>query len=497
MDQLRNVLGWLKRNHFWVLTALVAFIGLFSWWTASGSLSAQFQKNKSQIEAEFNSLSTLRSKPFHPNQTINEKQQEEIDKAAKSVGAIWQKLYERQTENVLEWPATLSKAFRDHVEKLSFGADIPPRLRQEYQDYVERHFPTLPKMIGARVLREGEGGMFGGGGRGEFGGSPYPGLQGVPGLQPAGAAGEEEEGDYIVEWLDQAHVREELNFPQRPSPVRIWWTQENLWVYETLLRVIRNTNEAAGATRMSNAAVRTLYSLQVGRDAAKGSRTANRIYKPPAATPAPGSEMMPGAEGGPVPGGEFAGEMAPRGAEMSFQENAMGQGPLSPEQEQAFLFTNRYLGEDGKPLAGGGAAAGGEVADPAAPAPAIDPASFGREFKRLPVRMILQMDERWLPHLISQCASQPLQVEVTEVRINPDDGGGVDGGVGFGGGFRGGYGGGPSGANLFPERTGLQTFRQQPQMVNVVIQGIIYIFNKPDPGALQSTAEGTAPMAGL
>jgi hypothetical protein len=287
--------------------------------------------------------------------------------------------------------------------------------------------------------------------------------------------------------LDQAHVRDELNFPQRPSALRIWWTQENLWVYETLLTVIRNTNEAAGATRMSNAAVRTVYSLQVGRDAAKGSRTANRIYKPPTAAPPPGAEGMPGE--GPMPG-EFA-EGAPGGPEMTFQEGALGQGPVSPEQEAAFLLSGRYLGEDGKPIAAGGAASG-EMADPSMPAPPVNLASFGTEYKRLPVRMVLQMDQRWLPHLISQCASQPLQVEVQEVRINPDDGGGMEG-SGFGGGFRGGM----SGGSLFPERTGLLTFPQQPQMANIVIQGIIYIFNKPDPSVLQSSEEATDPMAGL
>jgi hypothetical protein len=35
-------------------------------------------------------------------------------------------------------------------------------------------------------------------------------------------------------------------------------------------------------------------------------------------------------------------------------------------------------------------------------------------------------------------------------------------------------------ANLFPERSGTQTFPAQPHIANVVIQGIIYIFKEPD-----------------
>src|SRR3990172_176886 len=109
MDQLRTMLAWLKKHHFWVLTALVAVIGLGSWWSAAGSLSAQYKANESKIKTEFTSLSTLQGNPFHPNGTINEKQAAEIKKLAESVGVVWQQLYDRQREHVLEWPTALSQ----------------------------------------------------------------------------------------------------------------------------------------------------------------------------------------------------------------------------------------------------------------------------------------------------------------------------------------------------------------------------------------------------
>ena len=58
---------------------------------------------------------------------------------------------------------------------------------------------------------------------------------------------------------------------------------------------------------------------------------------------------------------------------------------------------------------------------PRCPRRVLEPEDFGKEFKRLPVRMRLWMDQRWLPHLISECANAPLQVEVQEVRINVAD----------------------------------------------------------------------------
>jgi hypothetical protein len=504
MDQLRTALAWLKQHHFWVLTGLVALIGLGSWWSAASTLSSQYEENEKKITAEFNSVAALRSNPFHPNERIKEKQAEQIEEIRTRVAAVWEKLYERQREQVLKWPAALSEAFRKHVENLEFGGDIPSHLRQNYQDYVELYFPKLPEKIGARVLAPGEGPL---GGSAEFmGRRSYPGEGGF--AMPSGTL-EEDEGDYIVEWLDQAHVREELDFPQRPSALRIWWTQENLWVYETLLNVIRNTNEAAGATRMSNAAVRTIYSLEVGRNAAQGSqssRTKDRIYKPPTAAAAPGGELGMGEympEGGGEMPGELAGEPGGLGPE-SFREGSFAPGgAMSPAQEQQYLLSGRYLDEQGLPISAGGGMAGemggeigGEFADPSIPAPQVDLSMFGKEYRRLPVRMVLHMDQRWLPELISECASQPLQVEVKEVRINPADGGGMQG-RGFGEGYGGGYGGGMGGSQ-FPDRSGLLTFPQQPHMVDVVIQGVIFILRKPDPNVLKSPEEAAAdPMAGL
>jgi hypothetical protein len=171
-------------------------------------------------------------------------------------------------------------------------------------------------------------------------------------------------------------------------------------------------------------------------------------------------------------------------------------GPTSPEQERGFLLTGRYLDIDGKPIVAAGGMDPAAVADPTmAPDPTIPavaptPSEFGTEYKRLPVRMTLKMDQRWLTRLLSECANQPLQIEVQEVRINPAGGLGGEGGGGGGyGGGRGYDGGGGMGASVFPERTGVQTFPAQPHIVDVVIQGVIYIFNAPNPDVLQTPQE--------
>jgi hypothetical protein len=182
------------------------------------------------------------------------------------------------------------------------------------------------------------------------------------------------------------------------------------------------------------------------------------------------------------------------------------------------LMAGRYLDEQGQPIGGGAA----EVAADGTEAPAAAGPDPNSPFKRLPIRMRLQMNQRWLTHLISECASQPLQIEVTEVRINtPDLSGLEDGGVGMSGGFRGGMGGMRmfdergmggrgggglggfgrgggaggtlGGSGLTPRTPGeLTPFKLNPSLVNIEILGIIYIFNKPNSSALQQPEQMAA-----
>ena len=355
-------------------------------------------------------------------------------------------------------------------------------------------------------MAENETGGFGGegfmrgGGRGSFRGGeggPAFGRGDEGGMAPGSVVGQDD--DYLCEWLDQGLVRQELNFRTTPSPIKIWVTQENLWVYHTLLDIIANTNEAAHADRMANAAVRRIISLEVGRPAALASQSRGRVELIQA--PTTGAEAIPGEGGMPI--GDMAGERGPamgsetmsspyggEGRGMGFDESGMGGGALSPEQEKAVLTAGRYVDGEGKPLGGLGAAPAAEGVDPslAAPAPAADTSG---PFKRLPVRMILQMDQRWLTHLIAQCASQPLQVEVKEVRINPSDVSGMSGMSGGGEGYRGSMmGASGGGSSTFQPRTmnagEMLAFKQQPNLVTVVIQGIVTIFNEPDPAVLQA-----------
>ena len=165
--------------------------------------------------------------------------------------------------------------------------------------------------------------------------------------------------------------------------------------------------------------------------------------------------------------------------------------------EVAELLADRYLGDDGKPLAA--------TAKP-----------WGELFKRLPVRLALQMDQRWIPQLIVECANATLPIEVQQVRINPavgDGGGGVLGRGGRGGRARldmGDVMGRPGrGGQLMRGRAGplgdaaparnagqVMAFDREPEYVRVIIQGTVYIYQPPSAEVLGEGQDGANQVAG-
>jgi len=206
--------------------------------------------------------------------------------------------------------------------------------------------------------------------------------------------------------------------------------------------------------------------------------------------------MGPGAgPEGAAPGGR---PMGPE-SRMSFGATQPG-AMMSPADEQNFLLSYRYLDDKGQPISVGAPAAGAAgpeggapaEAPVAGPAPPLDLSLFGTGYKRLPIRMVLYMDSRWLPQLITACANEPLRIEVQEVRINPPDGGGVGGMNGGGPSSFGGPSASMAGGTFFPDRTGIQSFPAQPTVATVVVQGTIYIFNKPNVNLLQQPAAAPA-----
>ncbi|MGQ9914034.1 MAG: hypothetical protein ACUVQQ_06775 [Thermogutta sp.] len=129
------------------------------------------------------------------------------------------------------------------------------------------------------------------------------------------------------------------------------------------------------------------------------------------------------------------------------------------------------------------------------------------EFKMMPVRMRLSVDQRRLDKLLVNCANSDMPIKIVRVLIRPGQGtqtGGMMGGMspmgtsmmgadyggegasyGMGEGYGaeyggGGYGGGSGSGGASPMGAGTTQGQTGTHDVPVMIEGVIYIFNPPD-----------------
>lgn len=448
MDQVRAIAKAIWQQRFWVLSVLGLIIAVVCWKLAAGALDTQFASRKNTIDGKFTAMSTLGGKSVHANTGVNEDNQEQVDQQVKFVHAVWEELYNKQKESVLKWPKELGEEFLTKIEGLKFKDPIDSKMRSDYQNYIGKRFDGLLDIVKARKLAGPDGGGMYGGRGGEFGGRGGYGGEGVMAAAPGA------DQDYIVEWVDQDKVRTKLDFAtNKPSALQIWVTQEDLWVYETLLNVIANVNKKRGSTRPDNAAIRTILSLDVGGGASAPSTA--MVYMPAAPGGAVagggygemGGEMGGrggyGMEGGRGGYGEMGGEMGGRGGYGGYGAEGMEGDPAAMD---GILLANRYLGDDGAPLADG---------------------AFGVEFRQLPIKMELQIDQRYIPYLLLECANAPLPIEVKQLRINPHQ---------AMAGFEG-QGGGYSGASSLPGGMSMDT--NDPTFAIVELRGAVFVYNEP------------------
>jgi uncharacterized membrane protein YgcG len=464
MDKVRAFLKVVYQQRFWVLSVVCVLVAAVCWQMAAGALDAEFTSNKTKIVSEFSSMDAIIKKTVHGNEAVNQREREEAVKIRAEVLNLWEKMYALQSDKVLKWPKSLGEEFLKDVENKKFRDPITnPDIQQIYREFAKDRFPALVEIVKAKKMAEGDlalGGVGGfDGGRGFDGGGAA--------AMPVDAFGNPIAMEkYIVQWLDQGAVRQKLIFANRPTSDEIWVTQEDLWVYETLLHVIAAANEANGASRPDNAAIRVIEALEVGQPAAFAGKVRGLVMLP--------AGVGVAAEGDPSAMGDGG--------------RGMGtDGTGAPVDMAAMLLANRYIGPDGAPI--------------------VDGSTVTGEYRMLPVRMLLMMEQEAIPDILIECANAALPIEVKRVRINADksgdgfdmtlatpgaagmgtDGGGRGGfdggggrgfdGGGGGRGFDGGRGGGMMSATMVPGASNVG-------IATVEFQGIVYIYNPPDPAVL-------------
>ena len=234
-----------------------------------------------------------------------------------------------------------------------------------------------------------------------------------------------------------------------------------------MLRVISNTNE--GVKDHSQANVKRIEWIQIGPDAIKAWSDADQsVFKVPSAVAVTG-----------------------RGAGATDARGVAGRDTAAQDSKEQ-LLKDRYVDDKGIPL-------DAEAKQPYA------------EFKMMPISMKLHMDQRKISNLLVECVNRSMPIEVRRVRIRPGEGEILDPTVASGtpaAAVKDSYGRTAPSGRTSTRSTGIGAGADEAEAgaydIAVEIQGIIYIYNKPDHNTLGTgtaaekpaeSAPGAAPAA--
>jgi hypothetical protein len=515
MDKVKEIIGHIQKYHFWILCGLVMIMGFISWYMAKSNLDAQTQANVTKIKATETEIKAVQSFPDHPNDQFTVGMDRIIIPYSHQVGIGWKKRYEQQKE-YLVWPQSLiddAEGFLDQVkdlrpiEKVPYPTpkekEIPTTYLTVYRNFITLELPKLAKTIGAkwRVATGGDDAATG------VPSGPRPSaFFGGPGGAFAADGGSgtplAEQDNSVVFWSEENQkqiLETHFSFASRnenPSTLEVLYAQEDLWVLQALMQIIKKTNGNVDANY--DAAVKEINSLQIGRTARGRMGSVMQIQD---------KNATPDALGGP-------------GAMPGVAMESAGPGGMTPGPGMI-----PGPGMPGVPGSGGTGTATGNVTDPAferyvdtnynplspeilrTAATSTDPTvAINAIAKRIPVRMRLIIDQRRLQELLANCGNHEIPVEVRQVRINCPEGaaGGDSGPSGGGGEFVGSSGGGRSGGGGGLRRlrqggnpaAGAADAPQNLQEIEVEVYGIVYIYNPVNEQLLgvdaQSTVETTS-----
>ncbi|GAB5406058.1 MAG: hypothetical protein Aurels2KO_42890 [Aureliella sp.] len=533
MDQVKQLMAQVAKFQFWIVTGVAVVLASVGFFMARSTIQGLFDEQKGKLDGHFKDLTQVNSlASVHPNQHSAEQMEQIVAGLTKNVEAAWEKQYLRQ-KSFMEWPVEaiqgqrlvakiqkylpIETVLNEDGELAPEPANITDADKRTYATYFDGQMEEIAKIIGVKWVGEassaaaagGYGGM-GGGGYGAGGGEGYGGEGGDGGYggyggmggAPAGIPRSNEPPD-IVTWSkasqDETLSGIKLFSGEKPSIYQIVYTQENMWILEGLLRIIKATNGDAKAN--FQCAIKEIEFIRIGKPA-KGQAG---VVDAPGATAG-------GAAGGYGSGGYGAGGgygSGGYGAGGSY--GGEGEGSYGGEGEGDG-------GEDGGYGGYGGGGGTGVSKDPAngryvdANYKAISGTdlrtnmnsgeaehAFFAVAKRVPVRLRFKIDTRKITRFLAECGNADLMLEPRQVRIGDTvaaggagggmggygnapgvdgmssggDAASLGGGEGYGGEGDGGYGGyGGGGATTM-------TF-VDPYEIDLEVYGIVYLYNKPN-----------------
>jgi len=384
MDQVKVILAGIKKYHFWILSVLVLGTGIGLWYMACGNLDAQFETNKTNISSKHQSMTALSTSiDLLPNQYTLDGMKGRIEVRSRAVVDAWKLKYDAQKE-FLKWDGVLGSDFLSKVE------GSPPIELQTVEgsnkvNLSDAHLDHFRNMLNSTLLPQ----------LATIIGANWSPDQASGGAELNTRAKAGRGSQAVVQWepsnqsaLQQAHFKWE----RKPNTEQVFYAQEDLWILQAVLKIIARTNEQA--TSKHKAHIHQLRSIKLGKSALT---SAGKIYaiRPmgektvPANSPEARSIDQPEDE-------------VPRPAVGRYVDN--NNVSLEPSALVSAMTGAATIQEDGGSM------------------PTVSDAYLAVA-KRVPVRVHVRMDERYVMKLLAECANSPLTLKVQQMRSyrKPDE----------------------------------------------------------------------------
>lgn len=377
----------LKKSMFWIVIGVLSLVALIVWWLGTAAVADMREKGITEIKGYF---ATVQGANPTANADTVKKMQDQAGTRKQSMDVAWQRVYDRQQKELV-WPEVeldangatvkpgLPKEFVDVAKaKLRAPEWLPANQelleishKEMYRNYAKRQISDLCDIIGATYRIDERRASA-------SNQSTSATDKGADTAQP----------NEICIWptASQQNAAAMLSFTEGANPLTqdVVYAQENVWIYQSLFKIIKATNDSFTETSANNdpaqhynAPVKKIHEISIGPNfavrEAKGGRTSS------------GS------------GGDDAEFKIP---------------------DALLRAAERYVNERGQRLKGEELLAL-EDPNPATDRnPNVDTSRNHAQYKLMPVFMRLEVDQRYLGRLFVECANSPLTVQIKDVAFN-------------------------------------------------------------------------------
>jgi len=516
-----------KKFIFWILSGLVTVTVTVMWFLAIGKLDEERVQQTNQLNSQFSAMDGIKTVNGnnHPNQQFKKGMEEIMTQVQADIYKTWDAKYLNQ-KTAFNWPTAEGEL--DQITANTFvpltpiemkvvasgvkvnandetGVEVNRIARTNYKDFLENYMPALASQVDAawgesQVKDDG----FGGGAGGAFGGDPAGG--------DGTAVAVEETASRMVIWEsnNQKALDARFTFTEPPTTLEILYTQEDLWVLQQWLAIIKDLNKEAETAY--NAKITEIIGIDLAKNGDTPGPSGVDLAKDAILN---GGKVVAGGMGGMGGmGGESGGMggmsdmMSQMAGTNSPEDNGASNNKGGKDEKGNLVATDdpgdlRYVDAQYQPLQvvelRNALSTDPQKAKKAKPELAIS--------KRYPTRIRLKLDLRYLSQFLAACGNAELSIEVLQVRIGGESGinkgggaggaggamGGMEGGMGGAmggtdGAMGGAMGGGAMGGGAMGDMDGgmgaVVEATEHPYHQEVEIYGIVHIYNPPNPYAL-------------